>query len=46
MKSTPDFTNKTVSFSTNEDSLTILNPQFEEQGGRLFVVGTRPKGVQ
>ncbi len=45
MESTPDFTNKTVSFSTEDSTLAVNSPRFEIQGGRLFVVGTIPKGA-
>ena len=45
MEPTPDFTDKIVSFSTVENNLAINNPRFETQGGRLFVVGTIPKGA-
>ena len=42
MEPTPDFKGKTVSFSTAESTLAIVEPTFETQGGRLFVVGTIP----
>jgi hypothetical protein len=41
----PDFTGKTVSFSTADSTLGIEEPRFETQGGRLFVVGVVPKGA-
>jgi len=42
----PDCQNKVVIFATNDShysSLSILSPELEEQGNRLFVVGTIPK---
>ena len=44
MDSIPDFTNKIVTFSTTDSTLALSNPQFEIQGGRLFVLGTVPNG--
>ncbi len=41
----PNFTGKTVSFSTTSSTLAVENPHFEMQGDRLFVVGTVPKGA-
>ena len=40
----PDFSGKIVSLSTADSILTTQNPHFEQQGGRLFVVGIVPKG--
>ncbi len=46
MKGTlPDFRGKTVSFSTTESILVVENPQFREKAGRVFVVGTIPRGA-
>ena len=42
----PDCQNKVVLFATNDShytNLSILSPKLEEQGNRLFVVGTIPK---
>lgn len=39
----PDFSNKVVSFSSDDGALTLVNPQFEFQAGKLFVTGTIPK---
>ena len=42
----PDCKNKIVVFGTSDshyNSLSILSPKLEEQGGRLFIVGTIPK---
>jgi hypothetical protein len=44
----PDFGGKLVMAIFNrpgEDHTVIQNPRFEEQGGRLFLVGTIPAGV-
>ena len=43
----PDFSGKCVSFALIDESTCndINDPQFEYQGGRLFVVGTIPKGA-
>jgi hypothetical protein len=43
----PDFSGKTVSFTLIDDGAgyDIDNPIFEEHGGRLFVIGTVPKGA-
>lgn len=46
MKTTlPDFRGKTVSFSTAESTLAVDSPQFQEQGGRLFVVARSQEGA-
>jgi hypothetical protein len=46
MKTTlPYVRGKTVSFSTAESTLAVESPQFQKQGGRLFVVGTIPRGA-
>jgi len=47
MKQTlPDFTKKLVSlsFAAADDSRCIAHPHWETQGGRLFLVGTVPRG--
>jgi hypothetical protein len=43
----PDFSGKCVSFTLIDESACndINDPIFEYQGGRLFVVGTIPKGA-
>jgi hypothetical protein len=44
----PDFGDKLVMIIFNrpgEDHAVIQNPRFEEQGGRLFLVGAIPVGV-
>lgn len=45
--SLPNFSGKCVSFALIDESACndISDPQFEYQGGRLFVVGTIPKGA-
>jgi hypothetical protein len=45
-KPLPDFTRKLVSVSLKgaEDSCAIDRPHWEAQGGRLFLVGTVPRG--
>jgi hypothetical protein len=42
----PDFTKKVVSVSIpgEEDARCLQHPRWEEQGGRLFLVGTVPHG--
>jgi hypothetical protein len=42
----PDFTKKVVSVSIpgEEDARCLEHPRWEEQGGRLFLVGTVPHG--
>ncbi len=42
----PDFTKKlvSVSFAAADDSQCIAHPHWEAQGGRLFLVGTVPRG--
>jgi hypothetical protein len=42
----PDFSKKLVSFSFAgaDDSQCIAHPRWETQGGRLFLVGTVPRG--
>ncbi len=42
----PDFTNKVISVSIagEEDGRCIENPRWETQGGRLFLVGSVPRG--
>lgn len=39
------FTNKVVSFSTLDDTLVIFNPKLENIEGKIFAVGTIPKGI-
>ena len=39
------FDGKTVTFGTADDNLAIKNISFEEQFGRIFVVGNIPKGT-
>ncbi len=39
----PDFTNKVISFSSDESTLALFNPQFKNLADRLFVVGLIPK---
>jgi len=41
---TPDFKNKVVSFSTDDSILCIVNPIFELQCKKLFVIGKVVKG--
>jgi hypothetical protein len=45
-KSLPDFSKKVVSFGIlgNDHTYAIDRPRFEKQGGRLFLVGTVPRG--
>ena len=38
------FAGKVVSFGIKEDTLAIINPEFKYQNGRLFLVGSIPKG--
>lgn len=42
----PNFSKKLVSFSFAgaEDSQCLAHPRWEKQGGRLFLVGTVPRG--
>ena len=39
------FKGKTVTFGTADDNLAIKNISFEEQFGRIFVVGEIPRGT-
>ncbi len=41
----PDFQNKTLSIFIDADSFNhdLTNPHFENQGGRIFIVGEIPK---
>lgn len=39
------FEGKVVSFSSSEDTLAIKDIKFKTLNGRLFVVGTIPKGA-
>ena len=41
---TPDFAGKIVSLSTYDSVLAIQDPHFEQQGGRLFIIGMVPEG--
>lgn len=43
----PNFTGKTLSVILigDETSHVIVNPRFEMQGGRLFLIGTSPPGA-
>lgn len=44
----PDFTGKYISitkFGTDSRSVEIETPLFENQGGRIFITGTAPKGL-
>ena len=41
---TPDFTNKIVSFSTDDSILCIVSPIFEIQCKKIFVIGKVVKG--
>jgi hypothetical protein len=45
-KTVPDFTNKflSVSIAGDEHTYAIDCPRFETQGGRLFLVGSVPRG--
>jgi hypothetical protein len=45
-KTLPDFTNKlvSVSFAGADDTHAIEHTRWETQGGRLFLVGTVPRG--
>ena len=45
-KTLPDFSNKvvSVSFAAADDTHAIQHPRWETQGGRLFLVGTIPRG--
>ncbi len=45
-KSLPNFSKKVVSFGIvgNEHTYAIESPRFEMQAGRLFLVGTVPRG--
>ena len=42
----PDFTNKLVSLGLHgeDEGRPVLHPHWELQGGRLFLVGTVPRG--
>ncbi len=42
----PNFRNKlvTLGFSANSDGSALFDPRWEIQGGRLFLIGTQPKG--
>lgn len=39
------FKDKTVTFGTADDNLAIKDISFQEQFGRIFVVGVIPKGT-
>jgi hypothetical protein len=43
----PDFTNKLVSvcIATDDYGYAMISPRLETQGGRLFLVGTVPRGA-
>ena len=43
----PDFSGKCISMSLIDDSTNhdLVDPHFEVQGGRLFIIGTVPKGA-
>src|SRR5689334_179744 len=43
----PDFTNKVVSVSIagEDDGRCLEHPRWETQGGRLFLIGTVPRGA-
>ena len=45
-KALPDFSKKLVSFSLagDDDARAIDRPRWETQGGRLFLVGSVPRG--
>ena len=43
MKNLPDFDGKVVSFGLVDSSLAIINPKFEKQAGRIFIVGHIPQ---
>jgi hypothetical protein len=42
----PNFKNKCLSLTIQDDSTNhdLYNPYFQEQAGRMFIVGTVPKG--
>ena len=44
---TPDFSNKCISFTIQDDesNYDLFDPRFEEQCGKLFIIGTIPKGA-
>ena len=43
----PDFKGKCISITImdDDDSHDLFDPRFEYQGGRLFIIGTVPKGA-
>ena len=43
MKNLPSFDGKVVSFGLPDSTLAILNPKFEKQAGRIFIIGTIPE---
>jgi hypothetical protein len=47
LESLPNFEGKCVSLTTMEDRIShdLLNPYFEVQGGRLFIIGVVPMGA-
>jgi len=46
MESIPDYSGKCLSMSLIDDDAShdLFDPHFENQGGRLFIMGTLPKG--
>ena len=43
----PDFSGKCLSITTQDDSASrdLFDPHFENQGGKLFIVGTTPENA-
>ena len=43
----PDFSGKCLSITIQDDSIShdLLNPRFEYQGGRLFIIGITPENA-
>lgn len=47
MDAYPDFSGKCISITIMDDDRNhdLFDPKFELQGGRLFIIGTTPKGA-
>ena len=43
----PDFSGKVLSITIKDDTINrdLINPHFENQAGRIFIIGTVPKGA-
>ncbi len=46
-ESYPDFNGKVLSITIKDDTINrdLINPHFENQAGRIFIIGTVPKGA-